>query len=227
MNVIERTLNAIASFRFCLYFFTLKDALKRPIQIHWKTKVCIEKNTSIEIKSPLKTNMVKIGFTGAEYISSRQAIFVMKEGSKIIFENECEFGPGVIIYMEKNSQMIIGDGLYANTNCTIRNTNRIVFEDHINIGWNSFINTSDGHEVSIDGFVKPHSGDIFIRRCVWITSNCTINKNTEIGAFSIVGQHSIVGKKFEQEHVLIAGCPAKVVKSNVLRLDKQQYEVQP
>lgn len=225
MNIVERILNTIASIRFCLHFFTLKEALKRPIQIHYKVKTHIEKNALIQIKSPLKTNMVRIGFTGAEFLSKRQALFIMKEDSKIFFENECEFGPGIIIYMEKGSQMIIGDHLYANTNCTIRNTNRIVFEDHVGLGWNNFINTSDGHEISIDGKIKPHNGNILIRRCVWITSNCTINKNTEIGEFSIVGQHSIVNRKCEQDHVLIVGSPAKIVKSNVLRLDKKQYEI--
>lgn len=108
---------------------------------------------------------------------------------------------------------------------SIRNTNKIIFEDHIGLCWNNFINTNDGHEISIDGKVKPYNGNILIKRCVWITSNCTINKNVEIGAFSIVGQHSIVNKKIEQDHVLIAGYPAKIVKTNVLRLDKQQYEL--
>lgn len=224
MNQLESLLNAIASIRFCLNFFSLREALKCPIQIHYQVKVDIDKKASIIIKSPLKTGMIKIGFTGAQFIPKRSSFFIMKENSQISFENECEFGPGIIIYMEKGSQMIIGDHLYVNTNCTIRNTSKIVFEDHVGLGWNNFINTSEGHEISIDGKVKPYDGNILIRRCAWITSNCTINKNTEIGAFSIVGQHSIVNKKIEQDHVLIAGSPAKIIKTNVLRLDKQQFE---
>ena len=51
-------------------------------------------------------------------------------------------------------------------------------------------------------------------------------KNTKISNNSIVGAGTIINKKFEDENVIIAGVPAKIIKKNVNwnRYDTEIYE---
>lgn len=52
---------------------------------------------------------------------------------------------------------------------------------------------------------------------VWIGTGVTILKNTKIPSGTIVGAHSVVsGCKIKEENCIIAGSPAKVVKTNVI-----------
>lgn len=49
----------------------------------------------------------------------------------------------------------------------------------------------------------------------WVGERVTITKNAQIPDDCIVGIASVVTKKFEEEHCVIAGAPARVVKRNI------------
>ena len=73
---------------------------------------------------------------------------------------------------------------------------------------------------------KPDTNSIEIGNHVWVGLNSTILKNTKISDNSIVGAGTIINKKFEDENVIIAGVPAKIIKKNVNwnRYDTEQFE---
>jgi hypothetical protein len=59
----------------------------------------------------------------------------------------------------------------------------------------------------------------FINICfgdnVWIGARVMILKGAVVPNGSVVGAMAMVNKKFDEEHVLIAGVPAKVVRTNI------------
>ena len=60
------------------------------------------------------------------------------------------------------------------------------------------------------------SDGVYIGNHVWIGENVFIMKRGKISDNSIVGAMSVVTKKFDEEHVVIAGNPAKICKRNVM-----------
>lgn len=58
-------------------------------------------------------------------------------------------------------------------------------------------------------------GSIFIGNHVWCGFNVIFLKNSSVGADSIVAAGSMINKNLDQSNSLIAGSPAKIIKSGV------------
>ena len=79
-------------------------------------------------------------------------------------------------------------------------------------GWNIMLNTSDGHYTFDSGAKRPLEGTIVIGRHVWLTTNIIVAKNTEVASECVVAQGTLVTGKCSEEHCLIGGVPAKIIK---------------
>lgn len=136
-------------------------------------------------------------------------------------------------------KLIVGQlpGLGANVSrtasgCSVRIGDRVVIngatvylqEDgsHVYIGddsqisWGVDIWCTDAHTITdLRGAPVNYADSIEIGRHVWVGKDVKIGKNTRIADNSIVGWGSIVTKCFDEPNVIIAGIPAKVVKSGV------------
>ena len=97
---------------------------------------------------------------------------------------------------EDNSTIIIGD------DC--------MFSENIEIY------CSDGHSILDKTNQIINTGkNVIIGDHVWIGMDTKIGKNVKISNNSVIGWNSVVTKKFDQENCIIAGNPAKIVKSNI------------
>jgi len=67
------------------------------------------------------------------------------------------------------------------------------------------------------------SEGIFIGDHAWIGEGAYITKAVTIGRESIVGARSVVTKRFDEEHVVIAGNPARIVKRGVRWIANEQH----
>ena len=79
------------------------------------------------------------------------------------------------------------------------------------------VRTSDAHpiyDITTKKIINK-SKNIRIGNHVWIGQNATILKNVQIPDNCIIGASSLVTKSFNKNNVIIAGSPAKIVKSNV------------
>ena len=131
-----------------------------------------------------------------------------------------------------NSKIIIGFPNCRVENCVVKIGKNTSFnslyvqigEDNssVNIGENcmcSFgieMNCTDHHSIfDAEGKLINVGENITIGDNVWICKDVKIMKNTNIPDDCIVAQGSIVTKKFEKKHCVIAGNPAKVAKENI------------
>ncbi len=81
---------------------------------------------------------------------------------------------------------------------------------------NVHLRTSDSHSI-IDlnsGKKLNNSADIIIGDRVWLAENVYLYKGAVIGSGSVIGAGSIVTKSFP-ENVLLAGIPAKIIKTDI------------
>lgn len=118
----------------------------------------------------------------------------------------------------ENCVLDIGDGLLAGGSFDIvfsANTKITIGTDCM-IADSVYIRTGDGHSLlSMDGKILNHNADVVIGNHVWIAYGVCILKGTNIPDNCVVGARSLVNKKFSDENVLIAGVPARVIKSNI------------
>lgn len=165
-------------------------------------------NNIVTLKEPINfynSNIIIHGNNNKIFIDGTikkiQSLYVdcgQNLSNRILHIKKDLYTEGVEIYMYGNkSRMIIGE------DCMFSNNIRIF--------------TSDGHRIvnEITGETLNKNRKVYIGNHVWLGRNCTICKNVTISDNSIVGTGSIVTKKFYKPNIIIAGNPAKEIKSNI------------
>jgi len=148
--------------------------------------------------------------------SSIPSSLVLGDGSNLKISGDFEIGPNVHISISPGAKLNIG-GRKNSTGSGITCNSRIMARESISIGvdciiaWDVFITDSDWHQINGSNIVEP----VFIGEKVWISHGVSILKGAVIPSGSIVAAKSLVSTKFEIEKSLIAGIPAKVIKTNM------------
>ena len=100
-------------------------------------------------------------------------------------------------------------GLYVKDKTSIRVGERGLISNSVEIA------TTDWHWiVDEEGRILNENQNVHIGEHVWICRRVLIGKGVSIGSESVVGACSIVTKSFPEGHVLIAGSPATMKKTN-------------
>lgn len=74
----------------------------------------------------------------------------------------------------------------------------------------------DGHPIfANDKKINFAGGNITIGDHVWVGRRVSINKRAKIPSGSIVGFNSFVLNSFDEENIVLAGNPAKIIKRNI------------
>jgi acetyltransferase-like isoleucine patch superfamily enzyme len=158
--------------------------------------------------------------------------------------NQMQIGKGAkvngsIEFLGNNNKVIIGESCHLRGSIIVKGEGQTVsFGDHsttvgvyilcqeecdITIGkWCMFsreieIRTTDAHSV-IDRTTRRRlnkAQSIVIGDHVWVGVGAIINKGAVVPSDSIVGAMSFVNGKFDEEGVVLAGSPAKIVKRGI------------
>lgn len=194
----------------------LRQALKMPIKIKWNVKIGRLERNCIVIKSKnLSKAMIKLGYKGAKFVPESKSYLTIKNHGKMEVYGNANIAEGFNIIID-NGILKIADNLYINRNLQIQCEKEISFGKDNLVGWNVKIRDTDGHNIFENSIKKEKVGNIKFGNHVWITSDVTILKNTEVNDNSIVACESVIcGKKFDENNVLIAGTPGKIIKNNI------------
>lgn len=86
------------------------------------------------------------------------------------------------------------------------------------ISSNVTVRPTDGHAIYelTSRRIVNRGRPITIADNVWIGAGVTFLKGAAVGANSVVGTGAIVAGQFDDENVVIAGCPAKIVRSGIM-----------
>lgn len=117
-----------------------------------------------------------------------------------------------------NCNVSIGDGtVFCGTRVYLQDDNSSVsIGKDCMFSWGIDVWCTDVHTIlDMDGNITNYGKSIEIQDHVWIGKDCKIGKNTKISKDSIVGWNSVVTKEFDQTNVILAGNPAKIVKTNI------------
>lgn len=121
--------------------------------------------------------------------------------------------------MEGGSKISVGSGLsvYRDVHIVAKNGKDITIGDECMFAREIMIRNNDGH-VILDrktGELLNPPEDIVIGDNVWLGMRVLIFKGAVIPKGSVVGAGALVNKKFDEENILIAGTPAKKIRSDI------------
>lgn len=137
-------------------------------------------------------------------------------GAALRIEGDFEIGPNVHIQVFPDAELHIG-GRKDSTASGITADTRIMVEKSMHIGrdaiiaWEVLISDSDWHDVEGAQRNRP----VTIGDRVWIAHGVSILKGAQIPSGCIVGAKSIVKGAVDGPNSLLAGTPARVVRTNV------------
>lgn len=132
-----------------------------------------------------------------------------------IMENCRIYGPASIT-IEDGAHVSIGNNTGIRGLSIIAKTKNIIIGNDCMTSYNIIIRNTDGHKVIDQSTQKVTNEpqDIIIGNHVWLGQNSSVLKGVAIGDNSIVALGAVVTKKMPP-HSIIAGNPAKVVKTDI------------
>lgn len=146
------------------------------------------------------------------------AITITSDDNEIVIKKGARFKGSI------NSKRTGGNRLSIGERSTFGHVTFILAEGRtIDIGsdcmfaWSIEVRPTDSHPI-FDGDTGErinHAKDIYVGDKVWVGGKSFLMKGASIPAGCVVGMGSLVTKAFEEERCVIAGNPARVVRSNV------------
>lgn len=173
---------------------------------HQNTKIVGLKN--IVTHGPLWLGTLYIGF-----LNNNDHTFLNIRGRLVIKGNvnlgkgcRLDIGPKAVCelgscYISGISRLIVQHGLIIGEGCAI--------------AWDVEILDSDLHSLDYEGKRAISDPRIVLGERVWIGSGAKILKGARVASGSVIAANSVVNGVFDEENVLIAGSPARVVRRNV------------
>jgi acetyltransferase-like isoleucine patch superfamily enzyme len=144
----------------------------------------------------------------------------LDRGAHIEVQGDFELGHGVRISLARNAKLFIGGRLNETSSGITCNT-LIMVETLMRIGkdciiaWDCYLTDSDWHDILHEGRKIERSIPVEIGDHVWVGHGCSILKGAVIGAGSIVASQTMVLRGNYQPRALLAGIPAKIIRSEV------------
>lgn len=209
-------ISALLSIPKTLYFnfncFPFHLAIRFPVLISYDTKIIECRRNSVLFDCKPTHFLVKVGFGGSDGVEDKKGSICL-EGGILKFRGKATFCRGAII--RNKGYLSIGNGFFANKNCTIWCSKKIAVGENVLFGWNIVFRDSDGHLIIDNGMPRPVDGDIEIGSHCWICSESHVLKNSSLGNDCVLGYGSLLTNKYNQDNTLYAGKPAKPIKEKI------------
>ena len=126
------------------------------------------------------------------------------------------------VNLGKGTRLDIGKGAVCELGtCYVSGMTRLIVMHGLTIGngcsisWDVEFLDEDFHSLDYPGRKEVGDPRIVVGDHVWIGSGAKILKGSRIGAGSVVAANSLVNGAFDEENVLIAGNPARIVRRDV------------
>lgn len=171
----------------------------------WGTQFKISQGASINVAAEFTVNH----FETSRRVSGSS--FVMAKNTRIEVKGNFSMLYGADVKIFEGGELILESG-YTNAGIQIRCSKSIRIGKNVAIAKDVVIMDSDAHEINYDGYEM--SKGVCIEDNVWIGTRAMILKGVTIGEGSMVAAGAVVIKDVPP-HSMVAGVPAKVIKSDI------------
>lgn len=207
--------------------FSFKQAIHLPVSVYGRPKFYgLEGRMRIEGVKPrrglITFNRVHIAAPG--YCGS-QSILLLR--GNIIFRGAGQIDTGCKIIVEHDARLDLGDHFKISDCVNVYASVKIVIGNQSRIAHRCQILDSNFHCIADlnKNIIPREKRMITIGNNCWICNSTTVAGGTILSDFTIVGSNSLVNRNFADvpQYSLIAGCPAKFIKSGFVRVDNPQF----
>lgn len=164
--------------------------------------------------------MVKVGGRGGEMFP-RTSTIVDIEGT-VVFNGVAELGCGSLLRIYKDGKITFGNRVRIGAYTKIICQESITFGNEIDISWESQVFDTNFHYMqdTINGEKSTLTLPIVIGSYNWFGNRVNIMRGTVTPDYTIVASNSMTNKDYSNlpPNSMLAGTPAKLVKSNVKRM---------
>lgn len=177
------------------------------------------RNTSGKIifDCSLQYGLVRIGFPKVGIFDEKYSRTIWEVGGTINFKGTAVIGHGSKISVGEKGILVFGKNFLITAETAIVATKNIVFGNDCLLSWDNLIMDTDFHTITNkDGEVLNKPEDIVIGDKVWVGCRCLILKGAVIPGNSVIGANSVISTKFEEEHSLYVGIPARKLRDQIL-----------
>lgn len=217
MKFIEKILSVPKSLYVSIKLCGLKNGIRLPIFVRYNT---VLRDISGHVITPAAGGIFCVGFGSGEGTADVKYVrSVLEVSGTIIVEDYLRLGAG--------TRLCVSGTLHVNS---MTNTSRlhlvcmdkITIGKNVLIGWDTCIMDSDMHTIlNLETKeILPKTSQVTIGDNVLIGTRCLILKGSNIPNGCIVGARSVVTKPFSISNSILAGNPARVVKTGYTRLKK-------
>jgi acetyltransferase-like isoleucine patch superfamily enzyme len=164
------------------------------------------------VKNITTFSKLQIGIEEVAFMLSSDKTYLNIKGDLVI-QGNAYIGKGCRMDVGVNATLVL-NRVFINAKCLFVISNGLEIGDNTVISWNCQFIDEDFHMINYEG-KKESSKKISIGNHVWIGANSVILKGVSIADGCVVAANSIVTKSIEEQNVLIAGNPAKIIRREV------------
>ena len=200
---------------FNFRYFQFHEAILFPVFVSFDSRIRKLKGKVI-IEGPVTPGMIRMGSSYVGIFDRRHMKFIWQVEGEVVFKGSALFKYGSKVIVDKNGYLEIGNKFRISANSSIICYKRIIFGNHCRISWDVQIMDTDFHKIlSLEGKQLNLPRPIEIGNHNWIGTRVTILKGAKTDDDCIVASNSLLTREIMGSHQIMAGNPAKVIKTNV------------
>lgn len=202
--------------------FPFRVAIKMPILCSSKLTIRGFSGEYILDSETIYPGMIRIGISQKILYRKGDSNTTITNHGKIIFRGSAQINSSSRLFVENGGLLDIGNEVVISNHTFVIVAKSVKIGEGTRVAHFSQICDSNFHftEDLTSDLVYPRSASISIGRYNWIANRSIINKGTITPDYTIVSNGSLLSKDYSiiGENMVLAGQPAKVVKSNVRRV---------
>jgi acetyltransferase-like isoleucine patch superfamily enzyme len=196
----------------CLPF---RQAVRLPVLVSPKVAL-YDVRGKVMIHGPIRPAMILIGFGELGAFDFRRARAVWQVAGHVAFDGPVRLSNGFKLSVAPSGTVTFGSGNIGIPESQVICRHSITFGTGSGVGWDVLITDTDFHPLlPLEGEPGPAEAPIEIGDGCWIGARSTIVKGVRLPHDTVVAAGSVVARSVEEPNTVIAGNPAKTVRTGV------------
>ena len=195
-------------------YLPFKQSKFLPLVIGKKTKIKGTGRIVIADDICMPANKIYIGLSALNWAGGWETLLSI-DGKLFINGGHFFLGSGSSIEVSKGANLICDDRFNVTGKSTIICKNQVHFSTNTLISWDTLIMDTDSHTIISENGEKNKNRTIHFGENTWICAKSSVLSGTKLAKNTVIGCGSIVKGTFEDENVVLAGNPAKIVKKGI------------